>query len=160
MDGVSRITVSEDVALVTFHKVPNDLNLISNIFDEFSNAKINLDMISQTAPQGHFVNISFTLPSDQLMKVLELAGKFRKMHSALKPMISNGNCKLQLYGEEMREMYGVASSAIEAISHTNVELALITTSEVDISLLVTQPHYNEAIEALENKFKIKSSYLI
>lgn len=160
MNGVSRMTVCEDVALVTFHKVPNELSLITKIFTEFAKAQINLDMISQTAPQGHFIDISFTLPSDQLMKVLELAGKFREMHSALKPMISNGNCKLQLYGEEMKTMYGVAASAIEAIAETNVELALITTSEVDISLLVTQPHCSEAIESLVKTFKIKAEYLV
>lgn len=159
MNGVSRMIVCEDVALVTFHKVPNDLSLIADIFLEFAKAQINLDMISQTAPQGHFIDISFTLPSDQLMKVLELAGRFREMNSALKPMISNGNCKLQLYGEEMRTMYGVASSAMQAIAKTNVELALITTSEVDISLLVTQPHSSEAVEVLEKKFMVEAEFL-
>ncbi len=154
MNGVSKMTICEEVALVTFHKIPNDLSLISEIFSEFSKAGINLDMISQTAPHGHFIDLSFTLPSKQLITVLELAGRFREKHSELKPMISNGNGKIQLYGEEMRVMHGVAASAIAAIEKTSVELALITTSEVDISLLVTQPHFSEAVEALENAFSV------
>ncbi|MEM1483882.1 ACT domain-containing protein [Oscillospiraceae bacterium PP1C4] len=156
MDGVSKITVCEDVALVTFHKVSSDLKLIADIFSDFAKAQINIDMISQTAPQGHYIDISFTLQSEQLIKVLELVNKFRETHAKLKPMVSNGNCKIQLYGEEMCEMCGVAASAISAISETDVELTLITTSEVDISLLVTQPHCSEAVEALEKKFGVSA----
>ncbi len=155
MNGVSKITVCEDVTLVTFHKVAADAPLIADIFSAFANEQINIDMISQTAPHGHCIDISFTLPSNQLIKVLELVNKFRETHSSLNPMVSSGNCKIQLYGEEMREMCGVAASAIRAIAKTEAELTLITTSEIDISLLVPQSHFLQAVQALENVFDIK-----
>lgn len=156
MNGVSKITVTEDVTLVTFHKVSADLPLIAEIFSDFAKAGVNIDMISQTAPQGHFIDLSFSFCADDLIKVLELVGKFRETHAQLKPMVSNGNCKIQLYGEEMRAMCGVTALAISSIAKTKAELTLITTSEVDISLLVTSAHSDEAIHALERTFSVET----
>ena len=50
MNGVSRISLLEDVSLVTFHQIPSDLIFLSEVLEEFSDAKINIDMISQSAP--------------------------------------------------------------------------------------------------------------
>lgn len=155
MNGVSKITVTEDVALVTFRRVPNDLCVLASIFTQLADAKVNLDMISQTAPQGHRIDISFTLRSNQLVEVLGLANQFQTAHD-LKPMVSNGNCKIELYGEEMRDRYGVASAAIAAIAKTDAELTLISTGEVEISLLVPQSSCDEAVRALEEAFGVKA----
>lgn len=155
MNGVSKITVTEDVALVTFRRVPNDLGVLASIFTQLAGAKVNLDMISQTAPQGHRIDISFTLHSSQLIEVLGLATRFQAAHE-LKPMVSNGNCKIELYGEEMRERYGVASAAIAAVAGTDAELTLISTGEVEISLLVPQSSCDEAVRALEEAFGVKA----
>ncbi|MFR9190281.1 MAG: ACT domain-containing protein [Anaerotruncus massiliensis (ex Togo et al. 2019)] len=106
MNGVSKITVTEDVALVTFRRVPNDLGVLASIFTQLADAKVNLDMISQTAPQGHRIDISFTLHSSQLIEVLGLATRFQAAHE-LKPMVSNGNCKIG--SAEDAQRYGVAS---------------------------------------------------
>ena len=156
MNGVSKISIVEDVALVTFHKVPNDPKLLSTIFTGLAKVKVNLDMISQTAPQGHYIDISFTLLANQLVEVLGLVNKFCETHADFKPMVSNGNCKIQLYGEEMREMYGVAAAAITAVADANAELTLISTGEVEISLLVPQACCNEAVGALEKAFQVKA----
>lgn len=155
MNGVSKITVTEDVALVTFRKVPNDLGVLASIFTQLADAKVNLDMISQTAPQGHRIDISFTLRSSQLVEVLGLANRFQEAHD-LKPMVSNGNCKIELYGEEMRDRYGVVSAAIAAVARTDAELTLISTGEVEISLLVPQSSCDEAVGALEDAFQVKA----
>ena len=50
MNGVSQLRITDDVALITFSKVPNNLKTISQIFNAFADAGINIDMVSQTAP--------------------------------------------------------------------------------------------------------------
>lgn len=157
MYGVSKITVCEEVALVTFHQVSSSPLLLADILSSFAQAQINIDMISQTAPQGNHINLSFTVPSAQLVEVLALVNRFRETHTKIRPMVSSGNCKIQLYGEEMRGLYGVAASALAAVAKTDAELMLITTSEVDISLLVSQTHSNEVIHALEAAFQVSVS---
>lgn len=156
MNGVTQIRITEDVALITFSKVPNDLKTISHIFQSVSDAGINIDMVSQTAPQGHFVSFSFTVGTEDTVKVLSLANNMKSHAGGIKPMVSTGNCKIQLYGEEMPKMYGVFAKAMASVATTEAELLLITTSEVDISLLTTSAHLSDVVEALERDFKVKA----
>ena len=156
MNGVSKITVTDDVALLTFHNIPNDWKILSQIFTGLADAQVNLDMISQTAPQGHQIDLSFTLRAGQLVEVLGLINRFKELHAGLFPMVSNGNCKIQLYGEEMRELYGVAARAISAVAGVGAELTMISTGEVEIALLVPQADCAEAVRALEEAFQVSA----
>jgi aspartate kinase len=149
MNGVTQISVTEDVSLITFNKVPNDLKVISGIFEAVSEAGINIDMVSQTAPQGQYVTFSFTVGNEDTINVLSLANNLK-----IKPMVSTGNCKVQLYGEEMPQMHGVFSKVVSSVATTDAELLLITTSEVDISLLVSSAVVQEVITALERDFAV------
>ena len=151
MNGVTQISVTEDVALITFAKVPNDLKVVAGIFQSVSEAGINIDMVSQTAPQGQYVSFSFTVGNEDTVKVLSLVNSLK-----IKPMVSTGNCKIQLYGEEMPQMHGVFARALASAATTEAELLLVTTSEVDISLLTTSVHLQEALEALERDFDVKA----
>lgn len=156
MYGVDKITVTEDASLITFSKIPADLTLISDIFLKFAEADINIDMISQSAPKGDTTSVSFTVSSDKLVQVLELVNHFREDHPSIKPLIAGGNIKIQLYGSEMPRMSGVAARALAALARSGSDLMLTTTSEVDISFLVTRAHYEAALSALEEEFSIHS----
>lgn len=154
MNGVSRIDYQEDVALVSFGGLPAGIALTAEIFSAFSDAGIVIDMISQTAPVGDRTSVSFTCSGSDMVKVLEISKRLSESYPALKPMVSSGNCKIQLYGEEMREAHGVFASVLNAISGTEVELRQITTSEVDISLLVSGAHLDTALPLLKQRFGI------
>ena len=154
MNGVSKITVTEDVALITFGKIPFDTALIARIFQSFADAGVNIDMISQTAPQSNTVSLSFTILGSDLVRVLETSNAMRKENAAVVPMVSSGNCKIQLYGEEMRMMCGVAGNALAALAKANIGITIITTSEVDISVLVNAAQLPDALQTLENAFGV------
>jgi len=154
MYGVSRLDICEEIALITFRKIPSNLPLISDIFSRFAQEEIVIDMISQTAPAGEFVSISFTCMDQDMVKVLEISNRLSQKYPQLKPIVSSGNCKIRLFGEEMRIASGVFSRALRALSSTGVELQQITTSEVDISLLVPSVRLEEAVDALKSSFGI------
>lgn len=154
MNGVSQITLLEDVSLITFHQIPSDLSFLSEALEEFSLAKINIDMISQSAPIGGNVSVSFTVPGAGLAQALAAIGQIRKKHPAVKVFVASGNSKVALYGPEMRDMYGVASSAIQAVRSAGGEIVMIATSEVDISLLLTSCHLENSLAALEKTFGV------
>lgn len=154
MYGVDKITVTEDASLITFCKIPADLHLISDIFLKFSDADINIDMISQAAPKGDTTSLSFTASSEHLVEILELVNQFREEHPSIKPLIAGGNVKIQLFGEQMPYTAGVAAHALAALARSNIELMLVTTSEVDISILVTRAHFDAAMAALKEEFQI------
>lgn len=154
MYGVTQLRITEDVSMITFAKVPNDLKTVARIFAAFSDAGINIDMVSQTAPQGQYVSFSFTVGTQDTVKVLSLANSLKDEVAGVKPMVITGTCKIQLYGEEMPKMHGVFSRAVSSVAATEAELLLVTTSEVDISLLTSAAHLSEAVEALERDFGI------
>lgn len=151
MDFVTKLRVGEDIALVTFNKIENDFTKVANVFEEFSKKKIDIDMISQAAPQGDTVSISFTMNDSDIGKVFEIIKTL-----SVKPLVSTGNCKIQLYGEEMPGHSGIASRAFSAVAKAGCQVMMITTSEVDISLLVTKEHFTDAVNALESEFNISS----
>lgn len=154
MNGVSQISLLEDVSLITFHQIPSDLSFLSEVLGEFALAEINIDMISQSAPIGGSVSVSFTVPGADLAQALSAIGQIRKKHPSVKAFVASGNSKVALYGPEMRDMHGVASSAIRAVCAAGGEIVMIATSEVDISLLLTSCHLENALAALEAAFGV------
>ena len=154
MFGVARIKTCEEVALITFSKIPLNLDLLSSIFGEFAKQNIVLDMISQTSPVGGHVSLSFTCSDSELVKVLGISKTLGGKYPQLKPLVSSGNCKILLYGEEMVKTPGVYAKAIAALAGTQVELEQVTTSDYDISLLVTNADLEEAVSALKTAFAL------
>ena len=69
---IDRVNVTENVAIVSFGKVPAKIGLLSSLFDRVARAGINVDMISQTAPKGEYNSISFTVSDDKVGDVLNL----------------------------------------------------------------------------------------
>ena len=154
MNGVSKISVTEDVCLISFNNIPRDLSVTSQIMTEFAVQDINIDMISQSAPIGESANVSFTVQSEDLVRALTIIQRFREQHPSVRPIVSSGNCKVQLYGEEMRSMPGVAARAFSVVSSITNEIMLITTSEVDISILIAQHELSSVLDALKQHYGI------
>lgn len=159
MYGVEKITVNEDITLVTFYNIPSRLNVVADILQNVADAGIIIDMISYTASMSENVNLSFTVFSDELVKVLSLVNKFREEHGSIKVMVNGGNSKIQLFGKDMNKMSGVASRAFTAAAKVETEAMLITTSEVDISLLTTDHACGEIVSHLEKAFEVKAEYI-
>lgn len=136
MKTVDNITVIENVTLISINDSPADFKIIAQIFEMLSKADIDVDMISQNPPQGKTSHLSFTVNDDDLGKVFEIASQLRELHPELKLAISSGNTKISVFGEGMKNCPGVAAGVFNAIASTNAEVRMITTSEVDISVLV------------------------
>ena len=154
MNGVSKISVTEDVCLISFNNIPRDLSVTSQIMTEFAVQDINIDMISQSAPIGESANVSFTVQSEDLVRARAIIQRFREQQPSVRPIVSSGNCKVQLYGEEMRSMPGVAARAFSVVSSITNEIMLITTSEVDISILIAQHELSSVLDALKQHYGI------
>lgn len=155
MHGVTRIDVFEGVALVSFKKIPLDTGLLADIFRQFGDSGVNLDMISQTSPISDRVSVSFTCYGADMVKVLAVSKGLRESHPELLPMVSSGNGKLYLFGEEMRSTPGVFARVMDCLNRAGVEPQLVTTSEVDISLLVADARLDEAYAALKAAFAVE-----
>lgn len=152
---VTKISMVEDVNLVTFEKAPAGIDFLSKLFSAVGKAGINIDMISQTTIMGEFVTLSFTVASENLGAVMTLANQIREKHPTLKPIIKSGNAKIWLYGDDMADYVGVAAQAFEALRGKGIDVIMTTTSEVDISLLVDDESAEEALKTLQESFEVE-----
>lgn len=154
MESITKITTCENVALVTLRNTSNDMEFIAGVFKKIAQKGINVDMISQTAPLGGKIDLSFTTSEDNLGGILELLAQIREKHPQLKSDISGGNCKISLYGDMMREIPGVAANAFDLLASCCADIRLITTSEVDISILIPESDFNNVLDIFHNAYKI------
>lgn len=154
MYGVSKLTVTDDVALITINRSPASVKLLSQILTRFSDEKINIDMISHAAPQGEYTSLSFSILGVDLVKALALTARISESMPTVKPLVSSGNCQIQLFGEEMATTPGVAARAMRALAGANVDITIITTSAVDISILVSAAHKENALAVLHAEFAL------
>lgn len=157
MSTITKISACEDVALITLRNSPADMKFISKVFKMISQRGINVDMISQTAPLGGRISLSFTISGEDLGSVLELFAKLRNDNPELKSDICSGNCKISIYGEAMSNTPGVAAETFDIIANLGVDVRLITTSEVDISILVPKSDFETVYEAFTKEFGQSSS---
>ena len=149
MYGVSKITSEQNIMLTTFPSAQYSARSLAEHLDVFARAGIVVDMICQSAPRGEAVDFSFTTSYANFAAVMKALPEAAKVHP---PLISGGYSKINLFGEEMVTSCGVASRALSALAGENIEIALITTSDLDISLLIRQQDEDAALAALTKAF--------
>lgn len=142
------ISVRENVTLVVLGPMSSELVAVASVFEAMAAAKINVDMISQSPPQGASTHLSFTISDDDLEKALGLIARMRHEHPELKLAISSGNQKLTVFGDAMRHQPGIAANVLRAAAMAAADIRLVTTSEVDISLLLPPSGAEETVEAI------------
>lgn len=151
---ITSYTVVNNVALITLEKVPNNTKIISEIFNAIATENINVDMISQSPPYSGTVNISFSIPSHNLSKAIVALAKFKKDIPQLRLDIDSDNTKISVYGEQMKDLPGVAAYLFTILANNDIEIKLVTTSEVDISYLISSKDEAKAIEAIKKEFNL------
>ena len=132
-------TFTEDITLVVLDEAPADLCFVASAFEALSVGKINIDMISQSPPKGSSSGLAFTLSDSDLGAALETIAKLREIFPKIKISVSSGNTKLLISGDDMKNNYGIAAEVFNAVAATHADVRMITTSEIDISLLITNP---------------------
>jgi aspartokinase len=130
------------------------MHLIPDIFNAIAEQNINIDMISQAPPYRGVINLSFTLPSDDLVKAISVLNKFKKIVPGLFIEINAENTKLSVYGEQMKNIPGVAAKLFTIFAGNGIDIKLVTTSEVDISYLIDEKDVDKALKAIKDEYNI------
>ncbi|KNY25435.1 ACT domain-containing protein [Pseudobacteroides cellulosolvens] len=152
---VTDISVTYNVALVTVDNLPVDMKLVSDIFNSIAGQNINIDMINQAPPYRGRVNISFTIPSDDLVRAISTLNTFKKNAPGLKIEVDAQNTKLSVFGEGMKNLPGVAAKLFTILAQNGIDVKLVTTSEVDISFLIYEKDVDTALSATKKEFQIE-----
>ena len=154
MKVITQLNVMRDVVLVTLNKVPANVDFICRIFDRLDEEGINIDMISQSPVTGSNVSVSFTASSEDMVKIAKLANEITAEYPTVRPLLSHNNVKISLYGADMPEYHGVAAGVFRVLKDCGTDILMITTSSVDISVLVDGAYAEQCIAALSEAFEL------
>jgi len=144
-------TSDEDVA-ITIKDIDNDITVLSDIFESVAKKRINIDMISQTAPVNNKVNISFTIPKSELRECLEIIEKH--CSDKAKVAIDEDITKFSIVGIGMKTTSGVAARLFKVFKMNKIEVKMITTSEIRITCAIKQEDKQRAIELIATEFNL------
>lgn len=150
-NGITQITYADDITLITLSSLPCDSKAVADVLTAMSDSGVNVDMISQTAPQGGTIRLSFTLSDDALGTALSVLSKL----PAVKPEILPGNCKIALYDANMVNTPGVAARVFTLLADAGIQVILVTTSEVDISILVSAHSLPDALAVMTEAYSVE-----
>ena len=153
MYGVSKISVEPGVMMISVQDAAFSAGSLARYLQIFADTGIVVDMISQSAPHGTQLDFSFTASSGALPLVMKPISAANPDAKAA-PLISVGYSKLNLFGEEMVASCGVAARALSALAAAGIEVHLITTSDLDISLLVRSENEDAAYDALRRAYEL------
>ncbi len=148
MSAGTVISTVDNITLVTLVGFPAQVDSLSRIFDSIAKYEINIDMISMAPTHGAFTGLSFTISDNDLMDVLAFTTQLKK-ETNVNMIVSSVNHKISIYDLAMKNTPGIAAKVFRAIANTKADLRLITTSEVEISLLVTESDFDTVLSAIE-----------
>lgn len=152
---VTNIDVYYNISLITIDNLPDDIRLISDIFTSIAEENINIDMISKAPPYKGNVNISFSLPSEDLVKAITALNKYKDIVNELIIEVDAYNTKVSVFGEEMKNIPGVAAKLFTVFAEEGIEIKLVTTSEMDISYLVHEKDVDRVIASIKKTYSLE-----
>ncbi len=148
MSGTTVISTTDNITLVTLQGFPANTDSIAKIFDAISKYRINIDMISMAPTHGAYTGLSFTISDSDLIDILSFVSNLKK-ETDINVIVSSVNHKISVYDPAMRNTPGIAAKLFNALKDTDADIRLITTSEVEISLLVTEADYDTVYQAIQ-----------
>lgn len=149
---VSSVAFNKNEARVTIRRVPDRPGIASQIFEPVFKAGILVDMIIQNTSEDGLTDLTFTVSKSDFHKTMELVRDVAKKTGAEKVIGDEDIAKISIIGVGMRSHAGVAKKMFEALSKENINILMISTSEIKISCVIEEKYTELAVRVLHNIF--------
>ena len=132
--------------------VPDRPGLAFKIFTKLAAKEINVDIILQSIGRNNTKDISFTIPESQLDETMEILRTYVETIGAADAVYDGNVSKVSVVGAGMETHPGVAAQMFEALFDANINIQMISTSEIKISVLISRDDADQAVTAIHKKF--------
>ena len=156
---VSGVTYDKNEAKITLLKVPDRPGLAAQIFSPISGANIVVDMIIQNASEDGTTDLTFTVPKADYKKALSLVEKTASVIQAGGVRVDPGIAKVSIVGVGMRTHAGVAAKMFQVLAREEINIQMISTSEIKISVVIDEKEMEHAVRVLHEAFVEKQGNL-
>lgn len=150
---ISGIAFNRDEAKITIAGVPDKPGVAYRILGPVAQANVDVDMIIQNASHDGMTDFSFTVHRNELQKALDvLQAKVQPEINAREISGDNQICKVSVVGIGMRSHVGIASQMFQTLAAEGINIQMISTSEIKISVVIADKYMELAVRALHKAF--------
>lgn len=146
------IAADKNQAKVTLRAVPDKPGVAAGIFKALAAANLNIDMIVQNMSEDGRTDLSFTLPADDLRKAQAVLDPIMKKAKAADVHFDTGIAKVSIVGVGMKSHSGVAFKMFDILAANKINIEMISTSEIKISVVIRSADADRAVRALHDTF--------
>ena len=154
---ISGIAFNRDEAKLTIRGVPDTPGVAFKILGPISAANIDIDMIVQNVAQDNTTDFTFTVNNVDYDKALDVLQATAKEIGAGEVSGTTSIAKVSIVGVGMRSHPGVASSMFEALAKENINIQMISTSEIRVSVVIDEKYVELAVRALHTAFGLDAA---
>jgi aspartate kinase len=151
---VRGVTLNKNEAKITLCDVPDRPGVAAKVFKELSSSGVNVDMIVQNVSQNRKTDISFTINKTDLAKAIKLVKEVSSDLSAGDVLQDEDIARVSVVGVGMKSHPGVAAGMFETLAKNNINIEMISTSDISISCIIDKKNGEDAVRALHKKFKL------
>lgn len=153
---VSGIAHDPNIAKITVVGVPDKPGIASSIFEPLASAGISVDSIVQNASVNKITDLTFTIASSDVDNTMEIIKPVAKSIGAKKCVSDTAVGKVSVIGAGMQTGPGYASRMFTALSKENINVELISTSEIRITCIIDEEKVPQAVRALHKAFELEA----
>ena len=151
---VSGIALDRNQARIALEGVVNRPGIASDIFGALATSDVNVDMIIQTSGHDGSTNMDFTVPQNELNDAKSVVEAFCQKNEIKDATFDESICKVSIVGVGMKSHTGVAAKAFSTMAQENINIQMISTSEIKISMVVDEKYAELAVRSLHNAYEL------
>ncbi len=151
---ISGVTYSKDDCKLTVLGIRDKPGIAAAIFRPLAEAELNVDMIVQDVSEAGINNLSFTVAKGDLRKARAVLESVAAELKASGVQVDEGVAKVSVVGVGMRSHSGVAAQMFEALARHGINIGMISTSEIKISVVIPEADVEKAVRAIHDQFKL------
>jgi len=149
---VSGVAYNKNEARVTIRRVPDRPGIAAQIFEPVFKSGVVVDMIVQNTSEEGFTDLTFTVPKADFYKTMKQVSEVAERIGAEKVLGDENIAKVSIIGVGMRSHAGVAQKMFETLARENINITMISTSEIKISVVIEEKYTELAVRVLHTDF--------
>ncbi len=157
---ISAVTHDTSEAKVTLQGVPDKPGVAASVFRPLADRGVNVDMIVQNVSHDGRTDISFTVPRDDLAEAMKTMNEVAAQIGAAECVGDDDVARVSLVGAGMKAHPGVSADMFEVLSEAGVNIEMISTSAIRISIIIRRSDVEKAVRAIHERFRLSDEVVM
>lgn len=149
---IKGVTKNENVAVISLLEVPDVPGMSFNVFSLMAQKKINVGIILQASGRGNNKDLIFTVPLEDVHTAVAILEENLQRFGATKVLVDTDVAKVSIVGAGVQSHPGVAAKMFERLYECNINIRMIATSEIKISVIIAKQDADRAVAAVHEAF--------